>query len=341
MNKNIFISTIKNIILDTIRKIDKWQYFLIECRHGEKELRKKYYNNEKPFKTGKEPVYIFMVNGYSWHGGLSDRLKGAITVYNWCKNNQKQFKINWTSPFELNRYIVPNQYNWLIKKEDVVYSPNTTIAYVMYNKNIDKLIQNGKAFKLTNHYFDKKIASNRNQAHIYTNAGPNDNILFGRLFNELFKPSELIEKELNKHWAVIKKRDYISVSFRFVQLLGDFKDSSGTILENSERIKLINKSLNVLDKLYNKNNCHILVTADSSTFLNEAKKRKYVYVAEGRVGHIDFESSDEVNIKTFVDFYLIANAKKVYLAKSNLMYNSDFARRASMLNNLEFKLVEY
>ena len=38
MNKNIFIPTIKNIILDTIRKIDKWQYFLIECRHGKKKI---------------------------------------------------------------------------------------------------------------------------------------------------------------------------------------------------------------------------------------------------------------------------------------------------------------
>lgn len=340
MEKDNIITIVKNIVLDIIRKIDKWKYFLIECRHGEKELRKKYYN-EKSSKPGEEPIYIFMVNGYSWHGGLSDRFKGAITVYNWCKNNNKQFRINWISPFDLSRYITPNQYNWIIKKEDVIYSPDTNVVYVMYNKNIDKLIQNGKAFKLINHYFDKRLSPNGSQTHIYTNAGPNDNILFGRLFNELFKPSELIEKELNKHWAIIKKSDYISVSFRFVQLLGDFKDSSGIILENSKRIKLINQSLNVLDKLYNDNNCRILVTSDSITFLNEAKKRKYVYVAEGRVGHIDFESSDEVNIKTFVDFYLIANAKKVYLAKSNLMYNSDFARRASMLNNLEFKLIEY
>ena len=339
MKNNIIISSVKNIVLSIIRKIDKWLYFLIECSHGEKVLKQKYYNDKS--SKNQDTVLIFMANGYSWHGGLCDRFKGIITAYNWCKNNNKQFKINWISPFDLYRYIVPNKYNWYIKKEDVIYSEDTQVTYMMYNKNIDKLIQNGKAFKLTNKYFDKKMSSNQGQTHIYTNAGPNDNMLFGTLFNELFKPSELINAELDKHWNVIKKNGYISVSFRFVQLLGDFRDSSGIVLEDSEKIKLIDKSINVLENLYKENNCNILVTSDSSTFLNEAKKRKYVYVAEGRVGHIDFESSDEVNIKTFVDFYLIANARKVYLAKSELMYNSDFARRASMLNNLEFQLIEY
>ncbi len=41
MGKDNIITIVKNIVLDIIRKIDKWKYFLIECRHGEKELRKK------------------------------------------------------------------------------------------------------------------------------------------------------------------------------------------------------------------------------------------------------------------------------------------------------------
>ena len=38
---------------------------------------------------------------------------------------------------------------------------------------------------------------------------------------------------------------------------------------------------------------------------------------------------------------MIAKAQKVYLAKSEQMYNSDFARRAAMIYGKEFELVTF
>ena len=58
-------------------------------------------------------------------------------------------------------------------------------------------------------------------------------------------------------------------------------------------------------------------------------------------GYIDFENSDEVNMKFFLDFLMIAKALKIYLVKSEKMYNSDFARRASMIYNRPFELFKY
>ena len=85
----------------------------------------------------------------------------------------------------------------------------------------------------------------------------------------------------------------------------------------------------------------MLVTADSRKFLEAVKGLPFVYVIKGKVGHINYEASDEVNMKTFLDFFMIANAQKVYLAKSDKMYNSDFSRRAAMIYNKKFELVCY
>ena len=85
----------------------------------------------------------------------------------------------------------------------------------------------------------------------------------------------------------------------------------------------------------------VLVTADSERFLAEVSKISGVYVIPGKVGHIDYDHGDDVNMKTFLDFFLISGAQKVYLAKGKGMYNSAFAKTAALVNNREFEMYEY
>ena len=85
----------------------------------------------------------------------------------------------------------------------------------------------------------------------------------------------------------------------------------------------------------------ILITADSSTFLERVKKIENVYVIPGKIGHIDYDNGDDVNMKTFLDFYMISKAEAVYLAKGPRMYRSAFARTAAMVNNKPFEIYEY
>ena len=128
-----------------------------------------------------------------------------------------------------------------------------------------------------------------------------------------------------------------------MQLLGDFIDCDGITLSPKDQEDLINKSIEVIKDIKAKNELipKVLVTADSCKFLDRAKELPYVYIVEGKVGHINFENSDDVNMKTFLDFLMIAKAQKVYLAKSEQMYNSDFARRAAMIYGKEFELVTF
>lgn len=91
-----------------------WRFFLKQQKKQEKEMIKHYYNNISTNITPTNNEIIFTCNGFIWHGGLADRLKGAVSVYEWCKKNNKIFKINFCHPFKLENYLVPNKYNWRI-----------------------------------------------------------------------------------------------------------------------------------------------------------------------------------------------------------------------------------
>lgn len=333
---------LKNIILAIIHfVIGDWRYFLIGASHGRKEVVKHHYAI-----TGngvKDSSVIFMANGYSWHGGLCDRLKGIVFTYKWCKDHNRRFYIKFNHPFELERYFKHNIYNWQIDDKDIHYNTeDADVCYIMYDTSISKYEKDGSLFRRIEQYLNKAILGKNKQIHVYTNAYIESKKEFCELFSELFKPSVLVEKHLQKHLQILGN-EYISISFRFVQLLGDFKDTSGEVLDDIQSQNLIEHSLKVIEQLHEDypQYLKIFVTADSHTFTDIAKKFDYVYVADGKVGHIDFENSDEVNIKTFVDFLLIAKAEKVFLAKSHKMYNSAFAKIASWSTNKPFERIDF
>ena len=61
-------------------------------------------------------------------------------------------------------------------------------------------------------------------------------------------------------------------------------------------------------------------------------------VLEGNPSHIDVKNSGiaDDNLKTFVDFFVISNAKRIYLLRTKEMYNSAFSKYASFISNREF-----
>lgn len=324
------------------RCIGDWNYFLYDQHKKEIMLIDKYYQKNTTCNNS-QPLVIFMANGFTDHAGLCDRLKGMTSIYGWCKKNDVDFRIYHTSPFELSEYLVPNTYNWLIEKEDICYNKRwSSVHHAMLNHLVFDQINSGEIVSLQAKWLDKRLCNHKKQHHIYTNFYPVNDAAFSSCFLELFKPSPRLE-QLIQYQANNLGNRYISISFRFMQLLGDFMDCDGETLSSEEQKELINRSLAVIEHIKSKHPLvkRVLVTADSPTFLHKAKQLPYVYVIEGKTGHIKFNNSDEVNIKTFLDFFMIAHACKVYLAKSEKMYKSDFARRASMIYGKEFELVQF
>ena len=293
-------------------------------------LRHKYLSipNACPFRG-----IVYMADGSMLHGGLSDRLRGCVSLYYIAKKLKIPFKIYFVSPFHLKEFLVPNKYNWTIEDENMDFSlDNTNVVYI-YNRDLP-----------LEHTFQERYLKERiipqKQNHIFTNIDLRDRN-FSSLFHELFRPTDELALLLQKHRERIGT-DYVSMVYRFQQLLGDFKEGNYPVLKLEEQRMLIQKCRNAISKIHEKHpNKKILVTSDSSTFLESVKDVEYVYVIEGKVFHMDFNTiaSHLPYMKSFLDLFMLSDSKIVYLVRAGLMYNSGFAKRASLINNIPYKIL--
>lgn len=341
-NLNIIIFVIKFMmkLRNLITRIFIQNKALKEIKKNEKRQKKliqKKYKNCCTSNIEKKVVVLF--NGNIAAGGLCDRLRGVISIYQSCKENNVPFKLLFNSPFRLEEFMEPNIYNWIIKSDELIYDKKSRPIFLSSQKGTEKeaIIQKK--------YVKKIISSNYNQLHFYTNAHYSlYSDTYSEDFKELFKPTDRIVCELEKY--IPKNEEYISVSFRFLQLLGDFDEKYKDIyavLPDQEKQKYIQKGINFLIKLHEKEGKKIFVATDSKTFLEESNKLPFVFIVPGEIAHVDVSNDDsfEANKKTFIDFYMIANASKVYLGHTGAMHYSGFPKNAALLSGKEFEIVEY
>lgn len=329
--KNSFFLVVKKVI-------GKWRYFVILSERRAEDIRKIHYTDEVRSDISNDGSVVFISNGMTPMGGLCDRLKGIVSAYAWCKDHDVPFKILFTSPFHLDKYLVPNEYDWQADDQNVSFSKDSDVVCVLYTFDIADIVNSGEALIKTQQYFDKRLVRGRNhQVHIYSNAQtPSANARFGSLFNELFRPHDSLEAFMDVHRQRLGS-DYISVSFRFTTLLGDLQDCTGEPLSKDEAENYISVCLKSIDDIASRYAPHkkILVTADSTTFLTRVSNPA-CYIIPGKIGHIQFDSGEEMNMKTFLDLMMISEAEKVYLVRYKKMYNSGFARTAAMINSKPF-----
>lgn len=322
-----------------IRMFGAWNFFLKQQQRSEKSLLKNNYKEKNSEQVSN--CVVFTCNGLGWAGGLADRLRGIISIYDWCKRKKRKFAINFCDPFLLQDYLQPNKYNWL--PDIISYDSSKSVPKICMLEprtcNRREVVDNQE--ELIEKWCDDNLSDKSKQIHVYTNQY-RWSCNFSQLFNELFQPCDRLQKEIDYHQSIIEG-SYISISFRFTTLLGDFTDCTGKPLPLDKRDKLIKESLEAINEIVKKAPKHdkILVTADSYTFLEHVKNLENVYIIPGKIGHIDYDHGDDVNMKTFLDFFMISRAEAVYLAKGSGMYNSAFAKTAAMVNDKRFEVYEY
>jgi len=273
-------------------------------------------NSSRVLKT-----IIYVADGRIKAGGLADRLRGLVSLYKISKEIKVNFKIYFTSPNDLTNYLVPNKYNWIIHSNELIYNIKESIIL-----NLAFNTDENDAINIFNNLFKKY-----NQLHITTAMRTIDNE-YSILFNELFKPSIELQTLIDYHLSIID-HEFISVSFRFRTLLGDFIDGENIIIKSDKQFNLINRCLDHLDDIHFENlEYKTLVTSDSNRFLNEANKKDYVYIIPGEITHTDYSDGFDKDyfMKTFVDYFLLTYSKKNYLVLDKKIYNSGFPYRASL-----------
>lgn len=315
----------------TLKKLFKiykrWQPYT----HVFKERIWRYkYLTDKP-KSDKPFIGVVRIDGRAYHGGMTDRFNGIISWWNYCRANGLTFKLWWVYPFELTDYIVPNEYDWRIEETEIPSSRRDTKIFYARGERGHRL---GKLKADRNIWYYGNLDVSKVLDY------PPYNEDWGEQFRKLFKPSGMLQSHLDSHRQAIGE-DYVAVVYRFQQLLGDFKESHyKTLKTDVQRRKLIDKALEELDKIRLETpDKKILVASDSATFLNEAARKDYVYVVGGKVEHMDFSGNDAGNaqLKSFLDFYMIAGASKVYSIVIGDMYPSQFPQYAAKVRGVSFE----
>lgn len=304
----------------------------------ERKLKRTYYyKNILPggYKNDRKRIVV-MNDGRSWHAGLSDRLRAMASVYSWCKQHGVDFKIHCICPFNLQNYLVPNKYDWEINADRICYDVRFSRPYLL---NSHQLPCRWHDLYLRWMFLGYK------EIHLYTNTFFREKEFYNS-FHELFKPSQFLQKHIDRQRELLPKH-YVVFAFRFLELLGDFKDCVTTPLNENEKEALIIKCLSQVKDLHSTKypEKHILVTADSKMFIKRAKETfDFVYTIPGEIAHIDYTGKDDANahLKAFLDMYLISYADEVVLLSTGKMYDkSGFAKRGAMIGNKNFYVLKF
>lgn len=287
----------------------------------------RFYSEVAPQK-GVGHELVFMADGRMRHGGLSDRLCGIVSAFNYAKKNNLKFKIFFVSPYRLQDILQTADYDWTVDERELSY--NIKEAQPVYISHQLKYTDVAK------YYHDKLYKLHDKQIHLYTNAKFFKDGEFSALFAELFKPVPMLHNMIEENLSRIPE-GYVSLTFRFQQLLGDFKEDGFPTLNSEEKKEqLIGKCLKCVDYLRKETNRVVLVTSDSKTFLARAEEKDGVYTIPGSIRHMEYtqgKADITVDMKSFVDFYMLAKASTIYLCNINPLYHSGFPETASRVYN--------
>lgn len=280
---------------------------------------------------GGKKIVIFFIDGKTIHGGLSDRLRGLFSTYYYCLKEGIDFKVFWTYPFNLQDYLEPNKVNWLIDGKAISHNKNE-VAFRFFNSY--SLMNNNETS------FLKIMNTKKHEIHVYSNITLHEE-MYHIFFNDLFKPSKMLSDALQYNTDKIGGK-YISVSFRFIGILGDFKDTYlKKELGAEEKEKYISKCLDVICRLKTKhpNVPKILVTSDSRVFLEKASSLAYVYIIPGTAVHIDGvnKNMEQNDLKVFLDMLMISKAECCYSYSYGKMFKgTKFAKTSALIGNRRF-----
>lgn len=282
-----------------------------------------------------KPMLISVVDSRRKTKGLTDRFKGIVSVYALAKANDVPFRCIFNYPMELMHFLMPNTYNWVAESGELSESVWDVCFRIMSKQPPLR--------RLTNLFPLKK------QMLVYAKVDYLDKINkkynrqyeWGQLFNELFKPTKLLDDRLQEHLNNIGNSAFIACVFRFQNLLGDFKEYRFKPLPEVDQRELLTKNINALKQISEQSKVPVLVTSDSTTFIAAAKDLENIYTIPGKVVHIDnvVDAGSEVYLKSFVDFFMLSRAQKIYSLGTGVMYKTDFPKYAAKVHNIPFERI--
>lgn len=261
------------------------------------------------------------------HPGLADRLKVIVCAYWIAKINGYDFKVI-SDTFQLPKYLHENKVKWIGAPEDLSYSiQNSRLLAYNGSGKIPKLNKRIKQYHIV-YYIGRNI--------MVCNQISNWESLWHQCFGELFVWSDhLITCYQALH--LINKR-YVSAHLRFVNALEKFEDGHYNTIPKQKQDELINNCLKELKNIQKRHDIPLIVFSDSNIFLTYAKQAGFQSIG-GFVGHISYIHNEDIELKTFLDFYAISQSQKAYRIVKPHMYQTMFSYYAAVSSNIEIETI--
>ena len=277
-------------------------------------------------------------------GGFADRLIGILSIIKICNEMNVKFFIKSNEPFELNKYYKFEDYNYIEHSR-------------LKNVNHYSLAIGYQAIK----DFDPNDFRNDMKEVIlyslkfYNIISLGINIVFSPgeyrdIFSKNFKRTDFFEEKLSHYRGTINGQ-YISISLRLLNRLGDFNESSVSLsnpLNENELVDLMNKCKQEIIKFKKKidRKYSIVVLSDSSRFLNYISDIPSVYVFPENIMHIgkgpkNIRANEDGFIKTLIDFNIIMEASHIYRFETTHLYPTRFPWLASVCSGKPFSQHEF
>lgn len=317
-------------------EVDYLFFRRVKFRRKVNRFLRQYYNIHSEEANNRRKMVIYMADGKILHGGLADRLRGIVTLYSVCEKKGWDFRVFFNSPFPLEKYLHPNKYDWRISESEISY--NSKCSLPVYNYCIPKDSERERKWQFKT--LLSQLSPDFKQIHCYNSFYFVEKD-FKRIFDILFQPSDEINNQLT---LLMKKvgKEYISISTRFLQLLGDFKETNDCyeILDEERANELMSICLMAIKDIQaqpENMGKFAVVTSDSRKFLDFIKGNSLIYTIPGSICHIDSKAEgNDDQLKTFVDFFAVKGAIRSYLVVGPNMYRySNFSKRAAQADGRE------
>lgn len=281
---------------------------------------------------------VYLCDGRTIAGGLADRFKGILSLYAISQELGYDFRICFTSPFNLADYLEPaSGHDWRINPDEL---RSEDVAMLVLENTEDSDYQTRRQYA----WLRRRLEEGPTEMHVITNSNYAYSLDYAALFRQLFRPTSALAAALEAEAKHLGR--YVSVSARFLSMLGDFRETGDNVaLPDAEAERLMERCISEIERLHERHSEHnILVGTDSMRFLERASRLPYVRVVEGRVAHTDLmdpTGAGRLHEKLFLDFLLIAGAESIYLLHTPPMRISGFPYAASRISGSPFNIIEF
>ena len=329
-----YISALKNSIkrlrLNTLRNIYK-----IFCRSNMAETELMFASHQMSILSSNYKLYtakknaphrvICYMSANSVSEGLADRLRTILTSFVFADVNGRTFHLYHDKDFKLEEYLIPNEIDWRIKKEDISFGLNRVALIFHWRNSIPKLRWPNREYHM---YAAQTLVNLSTPSHLA------DKYTDGKVFQRLFKLSNRLQLIVDKAMqeASLIENEYIAFHLRFLNFFDPVELRGKVTSTPEQREDMLNKVNSIIEQVHQQQpDKKILLFSDSPSFLAAAHP-SYVHVLAGTVGYIAKHGTNQAIVdKTFLDLIVMSKAAAIYSIIGNNIYGGGFSRQAALI----------